>query len=133
MSNSFSLSLDDLLGPALAARAEAEYVQLYLDQAYDPAFAYESAVIVQRGLERMYGPKPEDVFYYITLYNENYAQPKRPDGVTDEDILRGLGYSDAELAAIARQCTERENAANRGAGTTRTAAAAAILALPVLR
>ena len=39
---------------------------------YDPAFAYELAVIVEDGMRRMYGDKPEDVFYYITLYNENY-------------------------------------------------------------
>ena len=51
-------------------------------RAYDPAFAYELAAIVRDGIERMYGPKPEDVFYYVTLYNENYAQPPRPDGVT---------------------------------------------------
>ena len=38
----------------------------------------------------MYGPKPEDVFYYITLHNENYTQPARPEGLTDEAILRGI-------------------------------------------
>ena len=38
----------------------------------------------------MYGPTPEDVYYYVTLYNENYPQPVRPKGVTDEDILRGI-------------------------------------------
>jgi pyruvate dehydrogenase E1 component len=38
----------------------------------------------------MYGPKPEDVYYYVTLYNENYAQPIRPEGLTDEGILRGI-------------------------------------------
>ena len=59
-------------------------------RAYDPAFAYELAAIIRDGIERMYGATPEDVFYYITLYNENYAQPVRPDGVTDEQILRGV-------------------------------------------
>jgi pyruvate dehydrogenase E1 component len=59
-------------------------------RAYDPAFAYELAAIVRDGIQRMYGPKPEDVFYYVTLYNENYAQPARPDGVDDADILRGI-------------------------------------------
>jgi pyruvate dehydrogenase E1 component len=58
-------------------------------RAYDPAFAYELAAVVRDGIERMYGPKPEDVYYYITIYNENYVQPPRPD-VTDEAILRGL-------------------------------------------
>jgi pyruvate dehydrogenase E1 component len=59
-------------------------------RAYDPAFAYETAVIVRDGIERMYGADPEDVFYYLTLYNENHVMPPRPDGVNDEDILHGL-------------------------------------------
>ena len=42
-------------------------------RAYDPAFAYEVATIVQDGIQRMYGPDAEDVFYYLTLYNENYV------------------------------------------------------------
>ena len=44
-------------------------------QAYDPAFAYEMAAIVKHGIRRMYGPSPEDVFYYLTLYNENHPMP----------------------------------------------------------
>jgi pyruvate dehydrogenase E1 component len=65
---------------------------------YDPAFAYETSVIVRDGIARMYGPEPEDVFYYLTLYNENYAMPARPDGVRDEDIVRGLyRFRDADL------------------------------------
>ncbi len=59
-------------------------------RAYDPAFAYETAVIIRDGMTRMYGDKPEDTFYYLTLYNENYAMPARPAGVTDEDIIGGL-------------------------------------------
>src|SRR5215218_7292968 len=58
-------------------------------RAYDPAFAYEMAVIVRDGVERMYGPEPEDCFYYITLYNENYSMPAMPEGVED-GIVRGL-------------------------------------------
>ena len=57
---------------------------------YDPAFAYETAVIVRDGISRMYGENAEDVFYYLTLYNENYAMPARPEDVSDEDIIRGL-------------------------------------------
>src|SRR3954471_3871064 len=57
--------------------------------AYDPAFAYELAAVVRDGIVRMYGEKPEDVFYYITIYNENYPQPPRPD-ITDDEILRGM-------------------------------------------
>ena len=53
-------------------------------QAYDPAFAYEVAAIVQAGLHRMYGPDSpadeRDVFYYLTLYNENYVMPAMPEG-----------------------------------------------------
>jgi pyruvate dehydrogenase E1 component len=56
--------------------------------AYDPAFAYELAVIVREGIRRMY-IADEDVFYYLTVYNENWVQPAKPDGV-DDGILRGL-------------------------------------------
>jgi pyruvate dehydrogenase E1 component len=57
---------------------------------YDPAFAYETAAIIKDGLGRMYGEDPEDVFYYVALYNENHVMPARPEGVRDEDIVRGL-------------------------------------------
>ena len=57
--------------------------------AYDPAFAYELAIIVREGIRRMYGDPGEDVFYYLTLYNENWAMPPKPDGV-EEGVLRGL-------------------------------------------
>ncbi|WP_163337219.1 pyruvate dehydrogenase (acetyl-transferring), homodimeric type [Desulfopila sp. IMCC35008] len=56
--------------------------------AYDPTFSYEVAVLVQKGIERMFG-KGEDVFYYITLLNENYAQPEMGEGV-EEGINRGM-------------------------------------------
>jgi pyruvate dehydrogenase E1 component len=55
---------------------------------YDPAFAYEIAVIIQDGLRRMY-QEGEELFYYLTLYNENYAMPPMPEGV-EEGILKGL-------------------------------------------
>ena len=48
-------------------------------RAYDPAFAYELAAIVRDGVERMYA-KGEDVFYYVTIHNENYVQPPLPEG-----------------------------------------------------
>ncbi len=58
--------------------------------AYDPAYAYEIAVIIQDGIRRMY-EKQEDVFYYLTLMNENYAHPHMPDGDgVREGILRGM-------------------------------------------
>jgi pyruvate dehydrogenase E1 component len=61
-------------------------------QAYDPAFAYEVAAIVRAGLQRMYvGPEADrDVFYYLTLYNENYPMPAMPEGISDADVMRGL-------------------------------------------
>ncbi|MDA7427405.1 pyruvate dehydrogenase (acetyl-transferring), homodimeric type [Primorskyibacter aestuariivivens] len=55
---------------------------------YDPTFQYEVAVIVHHGLKRMY-ENNEDVFFYLTLMNENYAHPDMPMGV-EEDIIRGL-------------------------------------------
>ncbi|MCH5376954.1 MAG: pyruvate dehydrogenase (acetyl-transferring), homodimeric type, partial [Planctomycetes bacterium] len=56
--------------------------------AYDPAFAYEVAVIVQDGLRRMYQDH-ESVFYYLTLYNQSYPMPALPAGA-DEGVLKGL-------------------------------------------
>jgi pyruvate dehydrogenase E1 component len=56
--------------------------------AYDPTFAYELAVIIQNGLYRMYA-KMENVFYYITVMNENYVHPDMPKGV-EEGIIKGM-------------------------------------------
>ncbi|MDY4281725.1 MAG: pyruvate dehydrogenase (acetyl-transferring), homodimeric type [[Pasteurella] mairii] len=56
---------------------------------YDPAFAYEVAVIMQDGVRRMYGPDQEDVFYYITTLNETYDQPAMPKGA-EEGIRKGI-------------------------------------------
>jgi pyruvate dehydrogenase E1 component len=70
--------------------------------AYDPAYAYEIGVIVQDGLRRMY-QEHEDLFYYLTVYNENYAQPAMPEGVR-EGILRGLyRYQAAERGPAVAQ------------------------------
>lgn len=55
---------------------------------YDPAFAYEVAVIVADGMRRMYAEN-EDIFYYLTLYNESYSMPPMPEGV-EQGILKGL-------------------------------------------
>ena len=57
--------------------------------AYDPAFAYEVAVIVRDGINRMYGPDQEDRFWYLTLYNENMTMPPMPEGCED-GIVAGL-------------------------------------------
>ena len=76
-------------------------------RAYDPAFAYEVAVIVREGIERMYGPEPEDCFYYLTLYNENYVQPPMPEGVED-GIVRGLyRYQRSPAAGQRRPASSR--------------------------
>jgi pyruvate dehydrogenase E1 component len=65
---------------------------------YDPAWAYEVAVIVHDGLKRMYQDQ-ESCFYYLTVYNENYFQPEMPKGVED-GIVRGLYlYKASDLKA----------------------------------
>jgi pyruvate dehydrogenase E1 component len=56
--------------------------------AYDPAFAYEISMLVKDGLHRMHALQ-QDVFYYITLYNENISHPPMPEG-TEEGIIKGL-------------------------------------------
>jgi pyruvate dehydrogenase E1 component len=67
---------------------------------YDPTFAYELAVIIQDGMRRMY-QEQEDVFYYITVMNENYTHPAMPEGV-EKGILRGM-YLFAEGRAAKNQ------------------------------
>jgi pyruvate dehydrogenase E1 component len=69
---------------------------------YDPAFAYELALIIADGMRRMYVEK-EDIFYYLTLYNENFVMPPMPEGVED-GVLKGLykfkaGAEDKKLKA----------------------------------
>jgi len=60
-------------------------------RAYDPAFAYEVATIVREGIKEMYGDKPSDVFFYLTLYNENYQMPAMPSSATiTSEIMQGL-------------------------------------------
>ncbi|MEV6851653.1 pyruvate dehydrogenase (acetyl-transferring), homodimeric type, partial [Actinoplanes sp. NPDC051411] len=58
--------------------------------AYDPAFAFEIAHIMENGLHRMYGEKPENIFYYLTLYNEPILQPVEPENVDVEGLLKGI-------------------------------------------
>jgi pyruvate dehydrogenase E1 component len=63
-------------------------------EAYDPSFAYELAVLIEHGLERMFSdthvPGGEDVIYYLTVYNEPVVQPAMPEHVTDEQVIDGL-------------------------------------------
>ncbi|MGV1004943.1 MAG: pyruvate dehydrogenase (acetyl-transferring), homodimeric type [Candidatus Nanopelagicales bacterium] len=58
--------------------------------AYDPAYAYEVGHIVKDGLRRMYGENPENVYYYITVYNEPYQQPPQPADLDVAGLLKGM-------------------------------------------
>ncbi|HEY6597333.1 MAG TPA: pyruvate dehydrogenase (acetyl-transferring), homodimeric type [Asanoa sp.] len=58
--------------------------------AYDPAFAFEIAHIVESGLHRMYGDQPENVYYYLTVYNEPILQPAEPVDVDVEGLVKGI-------------------------------------------
>jgi pyruvate dehydrogenase E1 component len=77
--------------------------------AYDPAFGFEIAHIVQDGLRRMYGssdehPHGEDVFYYLTVYNEPIQHPAEPADVDTEGILKGIHrFQAGEAGAIPAQ------------------------------
>jgi pyruvate dehydrogenase E1 component len=95
-------------------------------QAYDPAFAFEVAAIVQAGLQRMYvGPEADrDVFYYLTLYNENYIMPAMPEGVTNDDVMRGLYRWSAAPEGAERTATLLFSGSAQGAARE----AAAVLA-----
>jgi pyruvate dehydrogenase E1 component len=65
--------------------------------AYDPSFAFEIPVIVRDALERMYGERAEDVFYYLTVYNEPFVQPEMPEGLDEKLIVEGIyRYRQAE-------------------------------------
>ncbi|NHC12531.1 pyruvate dehydrogenase (acetyl-transferring), homodimeric type [Motilibacter deserti] len=57
---------------------------------YDPAWAFEVGHIVKDGLRRMYGQDAENVFYYLTIYNEPYLQPAEPEGLDVDGLLKGL-------------------------------------------
>src|SRR5215208_3484384 len=82
---------------------------------YDPTYAYEVAVIVREGLRRMVSEQ-EDVFYYLTLMNENYPHPEMPEGA-EEGILKGIhriagdGSGDVQLLGSGTILREVEEAA----------------------
>ena len=79
-------------------------------RAYDPAFAYELAVIIQDGIRRMY-KDGENIFYYITVMNEPYAMPAMPGDVR-EGILKGM-YRFGPLRTRSRNCVRSYLAAGR--------------------
>jgi pyruvate dehydrogenase E1 component len=57
---------------------------------YDPSFAYEISILVEEGLRRMYGEEPDDVMFYLTVYNEPVVQPPMPDGLDETHVIRGM-------------------------------------------
>jgi pyruvate dehydrogenase E1 component len=64
--------------------------------AYDPAFGYELGHIIDDGLRRMYGEHPENIYYYITIYNEPITQPAQPENLDVTGVLKGIyRYADA--------------------------------------
>jgi pyruvate dehydrogenase E1 component len=69
--------------------------------AYDPAYAFEIAIIVREGIRRMY-QEQEPVFYYLTLYNENYAMPAMPADLNAEGVLKGIYRFKAPVAGEAQ-------------------------------
>jgi len=71
--------------------------------AYDPAYSYEIGHIVKDGLRRMYGEDSENVFYYITIYNEPYVQPPQPEDLDVEGLLRGMYRLNASDAGHERK------------------------------
>jgi pyruvate dehydrogenase E1 component len=68
---------------------------------YDPAWAYEVSLIVEDGLRRMYGDDPENIYYYLTVYNEPYLQPAMPDHIDPAQVLKGM-YRYAEAPSSGR-------------------------------
>ena len=72
--------------------------------AYDPAFAYELGHIVKDGLKRMYGENSENIYYYLTVYNEPYVQPAEPENLDVEGLLQGIYlYSKAKKQRRAKR------------------------------
>lgn len=91
---------------------------------YDPTYAYEMAVIIHDGLERMYA-KNENVFYYITMMNENYTHPEMPKGAR-EGIVKGM-YLLHEAKRPARKKVERVQLMGSGTILREALAAAEML------
>jgi len=72
--------------------------------AYDPAFAFELGHIVKDGLKRMYGENSENIFYYLTVYNEPYVQPAEPENLDVDGLLKGIYlYSKAKKQRRAKR------------------------------
>jgi pyruvate dehydrogenase E1 component len=107
-------------GPAARGRplARARLVVPNI-RAYDPAFAYELAIIVREGIDRMYGERGEDVFYYITLYNENHADAARSPTASRTGVLRGLYRFRWPARSVSAASTQRRGAPSRATALAR--------------
>jgi len=96
------LQHDDGHSPLLASTNPAARI-------YDPAFAYELAIVVEEAVAKTIGPDAEDRFFYITLYNDNYPMPALPEGEPGDTIkagvLRGLYRFQERDETLARQAT----------------------------
>ncbi|KEY91568.1 pyruvate dehydrogenase E1 component [Candidatus Photodesmus blepharus] len=93
---------------------------------YDPTFAYELAVIVQDGIRRMYGSGQENVFYYLTLMNENYSMPSIPEGA-EEGIRRGIYKLESYINTISDGESKKVQLLSSGAIMNEVRKAAQIL------
>jgi pyruvate dehydrogenase E1 component len=100
-------------------------------RAYDPCFAGEFAVILDHGMRQML-EQQEDVFYYVTLMNENYAQPSLPAGVED-DLIRGLYRFGTYAPDNSQQARTATTTATAAAAAPATATAAVPAPAPTVR
>jgi pyruvate dehydrogenase E1 component len=108
------LQHDDGHSPVLAAVNPACRV-------YDPAFAYELAVLVEEAVKQTLGPDPADCFWYLTLYNENYVMPPMPEGEAGDEVRRGVLRGIYRFAEPAEPAEPAERAEPSGNGTRRRA------------
>ena len=92
-------------------------------KSYDPAFAFELAVIIRDGIDRMYA-RDEKIFYYITLYNENYIMPAAPADDVSDAIVRGMYRFRGAVTADGRR---RVHLLASGSAMQQALAAAAVL------
>ncbi len=97
------LQHDDGHSPLLASVNPAAHI-------YDPAFAYEIGFIMEDAITRIMGPDPEDRFWYLTLYNENYVMPPLPVGAAGDEVRAGV------LRGMYRFAEPAQPAAAEGAG-----------------
>lgn len=93
---------------------------------YDPAYGYELGHIFADGLKRMFGESPENIFYYLTVYNEPYLQPAEPNDLDVDGLLKGLYL----LAPAPEIITDKRARAGRGKQAPRAQILASGVAVP---